>query len=167
MKKIQTMVVAGVLAMGIVISGMALATGPEDRPKRGSGFHRPRENQVLMLLTRYQHQNIKIQVLSELSGQPLEAINQKLKSQRMGAVIEELGIERQAFRSAMQTKINNLIKQAAVDGTISPEQEKNIFEKMENRAKRREIMSRLIEKGIEDGTITQEQAQTLFMHKPH
>jgi len=165
MKKIQTIVVAGVLTIGIVISGMALAKGPGDRPQRGFGFHHPQENQALMLLTVYQHQNLKNQVLSELSGKSAEAINQKFKSQRMPAVIEELGIDRQAFRSAMQTKTNNLIKQAAVDGTITPEQEKAIFEKMENRAKRRELMSRLIEKGIEDGTITQEQAQTL-MGKP-
>jgi polyhydroxyalkanoate synthesis regulator phasin len=165
MKKILTIVAAGALAMGIVISGMALATGPGDRPQRGFGFQGPRENQTLMQLTHYQHQNIKSQVLSELSGQSAEAINQKLKSQRMRAVIEELGIDRQAFRSAMQTKINNLIKQAAADGTITAEQEKAIFEKMENHANRREIMSRLIEKGIEDGTITQQQAQTL-MRKP-
>ena len=33
---------------------------------------------------------------------------------------------------------------------------------MENRSKRRELMSQLIEKGIEDGTITQEDAQVLF-----
>ena len=166
MKKIQTIVVAGVLAMGMVISGMALASGPGDHSRQGFGFHRPRENQALMLLTRYQHQNIKSQVLSELSGQSVEAINQKLKSQHMRALIEELGIERQAFRNAMQTKVNNLIKQAAVDGTITPDQEKAIFVKMENRAKRREIMSRLVEKGIEDGIITQEQAQTLI-GKPH
>jgi polyhydroxyalkanoate synthesis regulator phasin len=161
MKKIQFIVMAGIVAIGMVISGMALATGPQ----RGVGFHRAQENQALMLLTRYQHQNIKNQVLAELSGQSVETINQRLKSQGMRAVFEELGIDREAFRSAMQAKVNNLIKQAAVNGTITPEQEKAIFEKMENRAKRHEIMSRLIEKGIEDGTITPEQAQTLF-HKP-
>jgi hypothetical protein len=36
---------------------------------------------------------------------------------------------------------------------------------MENRSKRRELMSQLIEKGIEDGTLTQEEAQIL-MRKP-
>ena len=165
MKKIQTVVVAAVLAIGLVISGMALAHGPGDRSQRGFGFKRPHQSHALMLLTRYQYQNLKSEVLAELSGQSVEAINQKLKSQRMLAVIEELRIDRQAFRSAMQTKINNLIKQAAVNGTITAEQEKEIFKKMDDRARRRELMSRLIEKGIEDGTITQEQAQTLI-HRP-
>jgi polyhydroxyalkanoate synthesis regulator phasin len=166
MKKIQTIVVAGVLATGLVISGIALAIGPGDRAQRGFGFHRPRQNQALMLLTLYQLQNIRGQVLAELSGQSPEAINQKLKSQHLFALMEELGIDRQAFRSTMQSKTNELIKQAAANGTITADQEKEIFERMENRAKRREIMSRLIEKGIQDGTITQEQAQTL-MPKPH
>jgi hypothetical protein len=165
MKKIQTVVMAGIVAIGMVISGMALATGPQDRPQRGVGFHRAQENQALMLLTQYQHQNIKNQVLAALSGQSVETISQRIKSQGMRAVFEELGIDRLAFRSAMQAKVNNLIKQAAENGTITPEQEKAIFEKMENRAKRHELMSRLIEKGIEDGSITPEQAQTLF-HKP-
>ena len=165
MKKIQTIVMAGILAIGMVISGMALASGPQDRPHKGSGFHRSQEDQALMLLTRYQHQNIKSQVLAELSGQSVETINQKLKSRGMRAVFEELGVDRQTFRSAMQAKVNSLIKQAAANGTITPEQEKAIFEKMENRAKRHELMSRLIEKGIEDGSITPQQAQTLF-HKP-
>lgn len=162
MKKIQTIVVAGILAFGMLISGMALATGPQDRPQKGFGFHRFQDNQAMMLLTRYQYQNLKNQVLAELSGQSLDTINQKLKSHGIRAVFEELGIDRQAFRSAMQAKVNNVIKQAAVNGAITPEQEKAIFEKIENRAKRHEIMSRLIEKGIEDGTITPEQAQTLF-----
>ena len=165
MKKIYTIIVAGLLVMGLVICGTVLATGPGDRPQRGFGFHRPRDNQALTLLTGYQLQNIKSQVLSELSGQSAAAINQKFKSQRMHAVFEELGIDRQAFRNAMQAKITNLIKQSAANGTITAEQEKDIFEKLENRAKRRELMSRLIEKGIEDGTITQEQAQTL-MRRP-
>ncbi|MEJ2102821.1 MAG: hypothetical protein P8X68_23050 [Desulfobacterales bacterium] len=162
MKKIQTVVVAAVLAIGLVISGMALAHGPGDRSQRGFGFKRPHQSHALMLLTRYQYQNLKSEVLAELSGQSVEAINQKLKSQRMRAVTEELRIDRQAFRSAMQTKTNNLIKQASVNGTITAEQEKEIFKKMEDRAQRRDLMSRLIEKGIEDGTITQEQAQTLI-----
>jgi polyhydroxyalkanoate synthesis regulator phasin len=166
MKRIQTIVVAVVLATVLVICGMALAMGPGERPQRGFGFHHPRENQALMLLTLYQLRNIRSQVLAELSGQSPEAINQKLKSQHLFALMEELGVDRQAFRSTMQTKTNELIKQASATGTITAEQEKEIFAKMEQRAKRREIMNRLIEKGVQDGTITQEQAQTL-MPKAH
>jgi polyhydroxyalkanoate synthesis regulator phasin len=62
----------------------------------------------------------------------------------------------------MKAKVNKRIKQAVANGSITPEQQKDILEKMENRSKRRELMSQLIEKGIEDGTITQEDAQMLL-----
>lgn len=79
--------------------------------------------------------------------------------------MEDLGIEREAFRTAMQAKISQRIKSAAAEGSITAEQEKEILEKMENRGQRREIMSRLVEKGLADGTITQDQAR-MIMQKP-
>ena len=118
-----------------------------------------------MLLAKYQQINLMVQTLSEMTGQSAEALQAKLKDQRMRTLMIELNIDRQAFRSALQAKVNERIKQAVVNGTITPEQEKEILTRMENRTKRRELMSQLIEKGIEDGTITQEQAQML-MRKP-
>ena len=103
-----------------------------------------------------------IQTLSEMTGQTVEAVAARLKDQRMHTVMQELNIDRQAFRTAMQAKVNERIKQAAANGTITPEQQKDILTKMDNRSKRRELMSQLVEKGIEDGTITQEQAQMLI-----
>ena len=84
----------------------------------------------------------------------------------MRSVMQELKIDRQAFRGAMLAKEKELIKQAAADKSITPEQEKEILDKMETRSKRHELMSRLIEKGIEDETITREEAQML-MRKRH
>jgi hypothetical protein len=161
MKKNQTILIASILVIGLVLSGMALAIGPGDRGHRGFGSHRFHKSQGLGLLMKYQLENLRIQVLSEMAGQPTEAINSKLKDQRMRAVLDELNIDRQAFRTAMQEKVNQLIKQAAETGAITVEQEKLIYEKMKNRTERRELMTRLIEKGLEDGTITQEQAQML------
>jgi polyhydroxyalkanoate synthesis regulator phasin len=62
----------------------------------------------------------------------------------------------------MKAKVDERIKQAVANGSITPEQQKDILEKMENRSKRHELMSQLIEKGIEDGAITQEDAQMLL-----
>ena len=96
-----------------------------------------------------------------MTGQPVEAIQLKLKNQRLRSVMQDLKIERQAFRDAIQAQEKELIKQTVTDGSITPDQEKEILAKMENRTKRRELMSKLIEKGIEYGTITREEAQTL------
>jgi hypothetical protein len=118
-----------------------------------------------MLLAKYEQRNLMAKTLAQITGQSIETIQAKLKDQRMRGVMQELNIDRQAFRSAMQAKVIERVKQAAVSGTISPEQETEILTQIENHSKRQELMSQLIEKGIEDGTITQEQAQTL-MRKP-
>jgi hypothetical protein len=99
-----------------------------------------------------------------LTGQTVDAIQLKLKDQGLRGVMRELNIDRQAFRSAMQAKERARIQQAVGDGSITPEQEKEILAKMNNRNKRRELMSKLIEKGIEDGTITWDEAR-MRMHK--
>ena len=162
MKKIQTIIIASVLAMGMVLSGAAFADSQGKSERQGFGFKQRHKGSGLMLLARYQQRNLMVQVLSEMTGQSTEAIRTKLKEQRMRTVMQELNIDRQAFRTAMQAKVSERIKQSVSNGTITPEQEKEILAKMENRSKRRELMSRLIEKGIDDGTITQEDAQVLF-----
>ncbi len=162
MKKIQTIIVASVLIMGMVLSGPVFAGSQGKGDRQGFGFKQRHKGGGLLLLAKYQQRNLMVQVLSEMTGQSTEAIRTKLKEQRMRTVMQELNIDRQAFRTAMHAKAGERIKQAVANGTITPEQEKEILVKMENRSKRRELMSQLIEKGIEDGTITQEDAQMLL-----
>jgi hypothetical protein len=80
----------------------------------------------------------------------------------MRTVMQELNIDRKAFRDAMQAKERTQIKQAVADGSITSEQEKEILAKMETYAKRRELMRKLIENGIEDGIITRDEARLLM-----
>jgi hypothetical protein len=164
MKKRHTIIISCVLAVGIIVSGLALADNQSTGNRRGFGSKQHHKGGGLMLLARYQQKNLMVQVLSKLSKQSTEAISTKLKEQRMRSVMQELGIDREAFRTAMRIKAIELIQKSAESGTITPEQAKDILEKMENRSKRRELMSLLIDKGLEDGTITQEDAQTL-LHK--
>ena len=160
--KTKHIIISCILAAGIIISGLAFADGIGHRGQRGTGFHRLHKDFGLMLLVKYQQKNLMIQTLSEMTGQTVEAVAAKLQDQRMHTVMQELNVDRQAFRTAMQAKVSERIKQAAANGTITPEQQKDILTKMDNRSKRRELMSQLVEKGIEDGTITQQQAQMLM-----
>ena len=162
MKKIQTIIVASVLVMGMVLCGPVFADSKGKGDRQHFGLKQRHKGGGLMQLAKYQQRNLMVQVLSEMTGQSTEAIRTKLKEQRMRMVMQELNIDRQAFRTAMQAKVSEWIKQSVSNGTITPEQEKEIFAKMENRSKRRELMSQLIEKGIKDGTITQEDAQMLL-----
>ena len=165
MRKIQTIIVASVLVMGMVICGPAFADSQGKGDRQGFGFKQRHKGGGLMLLAKYQQRNLAVQVLSEMTGQSTEAISTKLKEQRIRTVMQELNIDRQAFRTAMHAKAGERIKQAVANGTITPEQEKEILAKMENRSKKRELMSRLVEKGVADGTITQEEAQMLMRKK--
>jgi polyhydroxyalkanoate synthesis regulator phasin len=162
MKKIQTIIVASVLVMGMVLCGPAFADSQGKGDRQGFGSKQRHKGGGLMLLAKYQQRNLAVQVLSEMTGQSTEAISTKLKEQRRRTVMQGLNIDRQAFRTAMKAKVDERIKQAVANGSITPEQQKDILEKMENRSKRHELMSQLIEKGIEDGAITQEDAQMLL-----
>jgi len=165
MKKSQTILVASVLAIGIVFSGLAIADSSGKGYCRGFGFKQHHKGGGLMLLAKYQQKNLMAQVLSEMKGQSVEAIQAKFKNQPMYTVMKELNVDHQAFRAAMQVKIREQVKQAAAAGTITKEQEQEIIKKIENRSKKRDLMSRLVEKGVTDGIITQEEAHML-MRKP-
>ena len=162
MKKIQTIIVASFLVMGMVLCGPAFADGQGKGDRQGFGFKQRHNGGGLMLLAIYEQKNLAVQVLSDLTKQSTEAVSAKLKEQGMRAVMQDLNVDRQVFRNAMKAKVNERIRQAAVNKSITPGQEKEILTKMENRSKRRELMSQLIEKGIKDGTITQEDAQMLL-----
>ena len=163
MKK-KHIIISCVLVVGIIFSGLALADRQRTGHRKSLGFKQHHKGGGLQLLAGYQKKNLRIQVLSELTGQSVEAFQLKLKDHGMRSVMQELNIDRQAFRDAMQAKERARIQQAVTDGSITPEQEKEILAKMETRSKRRELMSKLIEKGIEDGTITRDEARML-MHK--
>ena len=162
MKTKYTWIISCALVAGIILSGLAFADGQGKGNRQGFGFKKGHKGGGLMMLAKYEQKNLAVQVLSELSGKSTEAISTKIQEQRMRTVMQELNIDRHAFRAAMQSKVGDRIKQAVANGTITPEQEKEILAKMENRSKQRELMRQLIEKGIEDGTITQEDAQTLL-----
>ena len=161
MKK-KHIIISCVLAVGIIFSGLAIADSQRTGHRKGLGFKQHHKGGVLQLLAGFQQKNLRVQVLSEMTGQSVEAIQLKLKDQHMRSMMRELNIDRQAFRDAMQTKERERIKQAVTDGSITSEQEKEILAKMETHSKRRELMSKLIEKGIEDGTITRDEARMLM-----
>jgi len=154
-------IISCVVVVSIIFSGLALADRQGKSHRQGFGSKQHHQGGGLQLLAAHQQKNLRLKVLSEMTGQPVEAIELKLEDQRMRSVMQAFNIDRQAFRDALLAKERALIKQAVAAESITPEQEKEILSKMENRTKRRELMSRLIEKGMEDGTITREEARLL------
>ena len=165
MKKNSTISVIILLVFALAFSGTVFAAGP---PEPSSGFHRHHGRHGdggAKLLNRYVRENLAVQALSEMTGQPAETIALKLRDERLHDLLSEYQIDREAFRTSMHTKMKDLVNQLAKTGYLTPQQEKEIVDRMEFRSQRRALMTRLIEKGIADGTLTEEQAQ-LLMHKP-
>ena len=162
MKKSHIIIISCVLVVGIIFSGLALADSRWKEHRKGYGYKHYQKGGGLNLLARYQQKNLRVQVLSELTGQSPEAIQLKLKDQRMRSVMQAYNIDRQAIRDAMQAKVRERINQAVEDRSITPEQQKEILAKLETQSKRRELMGKLIEKGLEDGVITSDEARMLM-----
>jgi hypothetical protein len=162
MKKKHIIIISCVLAAGIIVSGLTFADSHGAGHRRGFGFKHHHKGGGLFLLAKYQQKNLRVQVLSEMTEQSVEAVQLKLKDHRLGSLMQELNIDRQAFRAAMQAKVRERIEQAATDGSITPEQAREILAKMETYSKRHALMSKLIEKGIEEGTITRDEARMLM-----
>lgn len=140
MKKRQAiLIVSIVLVTGIALFAVAFADADRGLNGRGFGKHRQHKGFALALLARYQVKNLAAQTLSEMSGQSVEKINQKLENQRPRSVVQELDIDHEAFQNAMQGKIRGLVRQAAENGSITPDQEKTILAKMEDQAQRRTL----------------------------
>lgn len=158
MKNLKTIILGIVLVSGVAIAAVSFAYSGQNQDNHAFGKHRHHKGFALALLTRYQVENLAVQSLSELSGQSVEVIKQKFENQRPRAVMRELGIDRDAFRDAMQVKIRDLIRQARANGSITSQQEEEIIAKMEQQNQRRMLMKQLIEKGVTDGTITGDQA---------
>ena len=97
MKKIQTIIVASFLVMGMVLCGPAFADSQEKGDRQGYGFKQRHKGGGLMLLAIYEQKNLAVQVLSDLTRAiNREAISAKLKEQGMRAVMQDLNIDRQA-----------------------------------------------------------------------
>ena len=101
-----------VLAAGIIISGLAFASDWGNRGSRKAGFHRPHKAFALMLLVKYQQKNLMVQTLSEMTDQSVESLETQLKDQRMHTIMQDLDIDREAFRTAMQAKISQRVKKS-------------------------------------------------------
>ena len=165
MKKNQTIFVIGVLLIGLVFCAAALASGMGDNYGRGFRHKGAHGKDGLGPMAHYVKQTMADSVLTELSGQPAETVRQKLEDHQLREFMTENNIDRQAFRTAMQAKMNSLVQYLAAGGYITPDQAKDYSDRMERksqfRSERRELMNQLIEKGLADGTITPEQAQML------
>jgi hypothetical protein len=171
MKKVRMLVLNSALFLGIILSGTGCAAGPPDHPPRMGGPGGRQGGGDPMLLARAVQKNIMAQALSQLTGQPADSLEEKLKERQLPALLDEYRIDRKAFHDAMRVKMSALVRLLTGNGYLSETDGEKVLEQSQEgdrpagrgdeMAKRREIMSRLIKKGLADGTITRQEAELL------
>jgi hypothetical protein len=162
MERTRTIISIFAVLFVIGISGAVVAAGTQHRPFPRAGVHHPRGNNELRLLSGYVYKNLMVKTLSELTGKPVETLDQQLKSEGFRAVMDEYKVDWMAFRTAVRGNEDKLIEDLVAKGYLTPEQQQKIAEQRELRAQRHTLMTLLVEKGVKDGTITQEQARMLL-----
>ncbi len=116
--------------------------GGPDRPYRGDGGdgpdqrqRRPRKN-CGMLIGRFLHQGMAMEVLTEMTGQPANTIKAQAKSGGMRRVLQTYSIDREKFRQAMDRKTGKLLEEIRRCNLLSREQVSEMQSIMKRRKER-------------------------------
>lgn len=168
--KMKLLVVACALLIGVGAAsfGVAYTAGGDDAraPMIGPPCHH--RGGGPNLLGRYLHENMVVEVVSQLSKQSAETVGQQIKEKPLPFVLDEYKIDPKSFHAAMEVKKTSQVNQFVTDGYLSSEQGKAILGEMADRTRRHELMAKVIKKALADGTISAQEAQLLEPphHKP-
>lgn len=142
MKKNLGTIVTLLAVVSMIFSGAALAqvTGQSESsgfslPHRTGFGHGPPKH-AGHFLARALHENVVLEVLTEMTGKDAETVKADIQTLRMRALLESYGIDRESFRLEMDAKMTVLVNKAASCGLITEVQASEIIEAMQNRLQR-------------------------------
>jgi hypothetical protein len=127
MKTTKAMVVF--LAIAFLFTSQAVFAHP-----RGRGYLPPPPDGGIGLFTREVHDEMFAEVVAELTGKEVDTIMQELEDKHPKAVLQEYDIAPENFRSAMDAKMIEVVKESAEKGSITQLQADEIIERIQNRA---------------------------------
>lgn len=122
-------------------SGQELGPGSAQGSDMGTSQKKMRHRapkSPLDMLAKIQHDNIAVQVLSEITGQTAESIAQALQTQHMRELMESYNVDQEVFENAMDEKAIAFIGKAVENNSITQEQADEIIQMIENRPERPE-----------------------------
>ena len=105
-------------------------------PPSGTGFAHGPPSHPGHLLAKALHENVALQVLTEMTGKDTETVRADMQSKHVWEVLESYCIDGETFRSEMDAKMTELVNTAASCGLITSEQASEIVEAMQNRPQR-------------------------------
>jgi len=124
---------AFVIAISIIDTGMAFSLSPQSESS-GSVHepsmldHRPSMPTPTPLGVKLLLQAQELNILSQLTGKPVDIIKEQTRCKPMPEFLEENGITPELFRTVMDEQAKILVKQASVAKIITKEQEDKINE---------------------------------------
>ncbi len=108
----------------VTYAGQGRGMGQGHPGPGGKGFGPP---PATHLLDKAINDNMAAEALAELTGKTLEVITAELAASHMGAVMESNSVDRDAFKTLMNTKMSAAAQKAADCGLITAEQAAEII----------------------------------------
>jgi hypothetical protein len=146
MLKRTTVIMAIIITAGIIFSGLVFGVELQSGPPQESGssiappHHRGSQEPSMPYGMKLLLNTQEINVLAELTGLTQENVRQLLISSGPPAIMEAYGVPPDAFMTAMDKQSARLIKQAAVAGIITNNQEEDIIKRITQRPARQPSM---------------------------
>ncbi|MGE0087161.1 MAG: hypothetical protein AB7S75_22380 [Desulfococcaceae bacterium] len=114
----------------VTYAGQGRGMGQGHPGPGGRGFGPPATH----LLDKAINENMAAEALAEITGKTLEVIKAELAASHMAAVMESNSVDRDAFKTLMNTKMSAAAQKAADCGLITAEQAAEIIAKIASSA---------------------------------
>ena len=130
MKAFQNVSMMVVVVSVVLVSGWAFAADPGFGDQHAQKNPPPPPNIGIHLLVKYEMDNMAINVIAGLTGQPVETIQASLAESDMRTLLEANVVNETLFRAAMKEKMLELVNEALANGRITQTQADDIIEKI-------------------------------------
>jgi hypothetical protein len=110
-----------------------------DTETAGERSMRPDPHGPLGQLVKFQHQNLTIAVLTELTGLDADTISAELEFSHPGEILVAYGIDMETFIAAMDAQMIALVESAVSAGSITAEQGDEIITMITEKPERPEL----------------------------
>ena len=146
MMKTFKMILFTLMMASLMVGSIALAQPPMgEKPdstmdeETGAGSEkpmRPEPRSPLGQLMKFQHQNITVTVLAELTGLDADSIDAELELSHPSEILSTYDIEIETFITAMDAQTTALVEAAVAAGTITADQGDEIITMIKNKPER-------------------------------
>lgn len=151
------MILFTMMMVSLMVGSIALAQPPmgekpgstmDEETGAGTEKHmRPEPRGPLGQLMKFQHQNITVTVLAELSGLDADSIDAELELRHPSEILSTYDIEMETFITAMDVQTTALVEAALAAGSITADQGDGIITMIKNKPERPESEEEQEEEG--------------------